>query len=138
MSFILATPKYQPYYKPYNDPLYIDMNSNHPLNIIKNLPDSISLRLFNYHLIKRSLLNSKNLYNHALSKRVFKDIWVQKEGEQGFVAAMGSFDGAEIRKLLGLFILHVLINLETEGRPRAKNMRKVVVDIVKGSVTKPI
>ena len=78
------------------------------------------------------------MYNHALSKRVFKDIWVKKEGEQGFVAAMGSFDGAEIRKLLCLFILHILTNFEIEGRPRAKNMRKVVVDIVKGSVAKPI
>ena len=60
------------------------------------------------------------------------------EGEQGFVAAMGSFDGAEIRELLGLFILHILTSFEIEGRPRAKNMRKVVVDIIKGSVAKPI
>ena len=41
----LSTGKCQPYNKPDNDPLYIDVNSNHPPNITKNLPDSISKRI---------------------------------------------------------------------------------------------
>ena len=41
----LSTGKCQPYNKPDNDPLYIDFNSNHPPNITKNLPDSISKRI---------------------------------------------------------------------------------------------
>ena len=58
------------------------------------------------------------MYNHALSKRVFKDIWAKKEGEQGFVAAMGSFDGAEIHELLGLFILHIPTKLKVGPEQR--------------------
>ena len=38
----LSTGKYQPYNKPDSDPLYIDVNSNHPPNIIKSLPNNIA------------------------------------------------------------------------------------------------
>ena len=39
----LTTGKYKPYNKPGNIPLYISVKSNYnPLNIIKNLPESIS------------------------------------------------------------------------------------------------
>ena len=41
----LSTGRYQPYNKPDNDPLCINVNSNHPPNITKNLPDSISKRI---------------------------------------------------------------------------------------------
>ena len=41
----LATAKYQPYNKPDNNPLYISILSNHPPNIIKNLPGNISKRI---------------------------------------------------------------------------------------------
>ena len=41
----LTTGKYQPYNKPDNNPLYINILSNHPSNIIKNLPDNISKRI---------------------------------------------------------------------------------------------
>ena len=34
----LTTGKYQPYNKPNNNPLYINILSNHPPNIIQNLP----------------------------------------------------------------------------------------------------
>ena len=38
----LSNDKYQPYNKPGNSPLYININSNHPSNIIKDLRESIS------------------------------------------------------------------------------------------------
>ena len=41
----LTTGKYQPYNKPDNNPLYINILSNHPPNIIKNLPENISNRI---------------------------------------------------------------------------------------------
>ena len=41
----LTTGKYQPYNKPDNKPLYINILSNHPPNIIKNLPDSMFNRI---------------------------------------------------------------------------------------------
>ena len=41
----LTTGKYKPYNKPGNIPLYINVKSNHPPNIIKNLPENISRRI---------------------------------------------------------------------------------------------
>ena len=43
----LCTGKYQPYKKPNDTPTYINVNSNHPLNIIKALPNSISQQISN-------------------------------------------------------------------------------------------
>ena len=45
----VSTGKYQPYNKPDNDPLYIDVNFNHPTKITKNLRASISKQI-NCHL----------------------------------------------------------------------------------------
>ena len=45
MTINLSTGKYRPYNKPDNDLLYIDVNSNHPPNITKNLPDSTSKQI---------------------------------------------------------------------------------------------
>ena len=42
LTLNLSTGKYKPYKKPDNKPLYINVNSNHPPNIIKNLLESIS------------------------------------------------------------------------------------------------
>ena len=41
VTFNLCTRKYQPYNKPNDTPTYINVNSNHPPNIIKALPNSI-------------------------------------------------------------------------------------------------
>ena len=58
MTLDLTTGKYKPYNKPGNIPLYINVKSNHPPNIIKNLPETISRHktffrviLTNYHPI---------------------------------------------------------------------------------------
>ena len=40
-TFNLCTGKYQPYKKPNDTPTYINVNSNHPPNIIKALPNNI-------------------------------------------------------------------------------------------------
>ena len=45
VTFNLNNGKYCPYRKPNNQPLYINAKSNHPPNIIKQLPDSISRRI---------------------------------------------------------------------------------------------
>lgn len=44
-AFNLNNGRYCPYRKPNNQPLYINAKSNHPPNIIKQLPDSISRRI---------------------------------------------------------------------------------------------
>ena len=42
VTFDLCTGRYQPYKKPNDKSTYINVNSNHPPNLIKALPDSIS------------------------------------------------------------------------------------------------
>ena len=69
----LTTGKYKPYNKPGNIPLYINVKSNHPPNIIKNLPKSISRRINKLSPDKSVFDNSKDLYNNALSVSGFKD-----------------------------------------------------------------
>ena len=41
----LRNATFKPYMKPNNTPLYVHRNSNHPPNIIKNIPESINKRL---------------------------------------------------------------------------------------------
>ena len=36
------------------------------------------------------------------------DIWIKKDGNKDFDVTMGSFDGAEICELVGLYILYIL------------------------------
>ena len=69
----LTTGKYQPCNKPDNNPLYINILSNHPPNIIQNLPENISN--------ETTFNKSKDLYNNALAESGFKyKITFQKQG----------------------------------------------------------
>ena len=69
----LTTGKYKPYNKPANIPQYINVKSNHPPNIIKNLPESISRRINKLTPDKSVFDNSKDLYGNALYSSGFKD-----------------------------------------------------------------
>ena len=68
----LTTGKYQPYNKPDNNPLYINLLSNHPPNIIKNLPENISKRINTLSADETTFNKSKDLYNNALAESGFK------------------------------------------------------------------
>ena len=68
----LTTGKYQPYNKPDNNPLYINILSNHPPNIIKNLPENISKRINAFSADEIIFNKSKDLYNNALTESGFK------------------------------------------------------------------
>ena len=68
----LTTGKYQPYNKPDNDPLYINILSNQPPNISKNLPDNISKRINTLSADETTFNKSKDLYNNALAESGFK------------------------------------------------------------------
>ena len=73
LTLDLTTGKYKPYNKPGNIPLYINVKSYNPANIIKNFSESIS-QCINQLSHKKSVFdNSKDLYNNALSSRGFKD-----------------------------------------------------------------
>ena len=68
----LTTSKYQPYNKPDNNPLYINILSNHPPNIIKNLPENISKRINTLSADETTFNKSKGLYNNALAESGFE------------------------------------------------------------------
>ena len=54
----LRTGEYKPYMKPNNTPLYVHKESNHPPNIIKNIPENINQRL-------SAISSNKNIFNQA-------------------------------------------------------------------------
>ena len=68
----LTTGKYKTYNKPGNIPLYINVKSNHPPSIIKNLPANISRRINKLSSGKFIFENSKDIYNCAHSSSGFK------------------------------------------------------------------
>ena len=66
VTFNLSEENYHPYRKPNNDPLYIDARSNHPPNIIKQLPKSINDRLSALSSDEKSFKASAPLYEIML------------------------------------------------------------------------
>ena len=56
-TLTLSTGKYEPYSKPDNKPLNINVNSNHPPTIVKNLAESISRRI-------NKLSSDKTVFNN--------------------------------------------------------------------------
>ena len=71
LTLNLPTGKHEPYNKPDNKLLYINVNSNHPPNIKKSLPESISWRINKLPSGKTVFNNSKELLNSALSNSGF-------------------------------------------------------------------
>ena len=69
----LTTGKYKNYNKPGNKPLYINVKSNHPPNIIKNLPENILCQINKLLSDKSIFENINDLYYSALSNSGFKD-----------------------------------------------------------------
>ena len=51
-----------------------------------------------------------NTIMHSRKSLLFNntDIWIKKNGDPDFDVTMGSFDGAELCELVGLYILHIL------------------------------
>ena len=72
-TFNLCTRKYQPYKKPNDTPTYINVNSNHPPNIIKALPNNISKRISNISSDKATFNNVAPSYNDVLSASGYKE-----------------------------------------------------------------
>ena len=67
----LKTGTYKPYRKPGDTPLYLNMASNHPPTIIKNLPKSINKRLTSISASEDIFEEAKPIYAAALSKSGF-------------------------------------------------------------------
>lgn len=64
----LSTGSYSPFTKPNNIPLYVNKDSNHPPNIIKNIPESINNRLSKISSTESIFKNATPEYQEALNK----------------------------------------------------------------------
>ena len=69
----LSTRSFYPFRKPNDRPVYIHKLSNHPPNIIKTPPASISCRLTNISSDKASFVDAKPLYDNALKASGFSE-----------------------------------------------------------------
>ena len=68
VTFYLSTEKFWPYRRPNDQPLYINVKSNHPPMIIKQLPSMIEKRVSQVACDKQEFDRSIPLYNHALQQ----------------------------------------------------------------------
>ena len=72
-TFNLCTGKYQPYKKPNDTHTYIIVNTNHPPNIIKALPDNISKRMSDISSDKATFNNAAPFHNDVRSASEYKE-----------------------------------------------------------------
>ena len=85
LSLNLSTESFYPFRKPNDQPLYIHHQSNHPPNIIRNLPASISRRLTDISSNKDVFADAKPLYDKALRESGFSAEmeYLERRKEQG-------------------------------------------------------
>ena len=73
VTFNLHDGTFQPYYKPNETPMYINVKSNHPPNIIKQLPSTINKRLNELSSNEEVFKKSAPFYNQALKASGYKE-----------------------------------------------------------------
>ena len=69
----LDNDKFYPYRKPNDTPLYVHRESNHPLNILKQLPKMTSEPLSNLSCNEDELIKASSKYQNVLKNSSFKD-----------------------------------------------------------------
>ena len=79
LTLNFKTESHQPSRKPNNNPIYIDINSNHPPQILKKLPKSISKRL-SKNSSKEVFDKSKTLYEKCLNNSGFYENLIYHQG----------------------------------------------------------
>ena len=73
VSLNLSTESFYPYRKPNDRPMYIHRQSNHPPNIIKNIPSSFSRRLTDISSDSAAFEDARQLYDKALRESGFSE-----------------------------------------------------------------
>ena len=68
ISMDLRNNIYKPYMKENNEPLYVHKDSNHPPNIIKNIPKNINKRICSISSSEATFNSAKEQYQAALQK----------------------------------------------------------------------
>ena len=77
VRFDLVNNTYQPYRKPNNEPIYINKRSNHPPNILKELPKAINKRISDISCNENVFNNAKITYEKALKNSgLLKDLHI--------------------------------------------------------------
>ena len=72
VSFNILNSSYRPYNKPNSPILYVNNNSNHPKQILKQLPLTINQRLINLSNNNESFNNIKQTYQNSLNSANYK------------------------------------------------------------------
>ena len=73
VTFDLYNSLYKPYRKPNNKPIFINKQSNHPTNVLKQLPKSIAKRISDNSSSKDIFDKSILIYQNALYESGFKE-----------------------------------------------------------------
>ena len=79
VTFDLTTGKYYPFRKPNDTPLYIHAESNHPPNIVKQLPLMISRRISDISCNEEEFEKAKCTYEDALKSSGHKPEMVYQQ-----------------------------------------------------------
>ena len=82
VTFNLNNGTYCPYRKPNNQPLYINTKSNHPPNIIKQLPDSINRRISDISCNEDEFNKAKTIYDTALKSSGYTETLTHNKHRQ--------------------------------------------------------
>ena len=82
VRFNLKNQTYKPYRKPNNDPVYINKHSNHPPNIINEVPKAISKRLTSITCNKNVFDRNIGIYNTPLKSSGFDQTLTYDEQDE--------------------------------------------------------
>ena len=74
VTFDLLDGMYKPFKKPNDQLQYVNTASNHPPQVLKQLPSSLSYRLSNNSLNKQVFDMLKNEYEKTLRESVYKNV----------------------------------------------------------------
>ena len=72
VEFHLETSQYRPFLKPGDTPLYVNVNSNHPPSILKNIPEAVNRRLSNLSSDEEMFRSVTPIFQEALNKAGYK------------------------------------------------------------------
>ena len=70
LRFNLNEQTYEPYRKPNNEPVYVDIRSNHPSNIITDIPKAIPKRFTNISFNKNVFDRNAALKNNGFDGKI--------------------------------------------------------------------
>ena len=73
IQFNLLNGTFKPYRKPNNDPIYVHKDSNHPSQVLKELPKTIGERISTILFSREIFESSKIEYENALKISGYKD-----------------------------------------------------------------